>query len=447
MLSSVQIKNMCFYLADELKTSFPNFFIGTSKTVRLIINKKNIPTSEYVYANKIKNNEWNISEASSKKAKLLLTKTWVDQYIIENQNPILEYKIAPNKIELEETEKFRDVNGNIIEIETLGERHHNKIYFSVHDISVGFDMANLNQIITHTDRGYEKEKHYDVFIKPELIIDQHGTNKIIPNQRRLYLTFLGLTRVLFASKNKNADYFQTWAIEKLFTIQMGTEQQKEILATNILNVNLESFRAVFKKHATKFPSIYLFTLGTVGELRETFNISLEIDDKLIVYKYGFTDDLYRRIKEQNDDYGKLRNVVVSVSIFHIIDTKYTSEAEDDLRQFFKNMNKTLDIEGRKELIALNSKELETVKKEFRHIGKDYSGNTQELQTQIQDLTIKLEKQELKIEKQELQHKLEIQELQHKNKDMQNIHEIELLKKEMIIQQQKAKIEYNELLCR
>ena len=183
----------------------------------------------------------------------------------------------------------------------------------------------------------------------------------------------------------------------------------------------------------------MLALGTVAELRETFNISPDIDDKMIVYKYGFTDDFPRRIKEQQDDYGKLPNVNISVAVFHIIDTKYTSEAEDDLRQFFKNMNKTLEIDGRKELVVLSStKELETVKKEFRHIGNDYAGNTQELQNQIKELTVKNEKQEL-------QHKLEMQELQHKNKDMQNIHEIELLKKEMIIQQQKSKIEYNELL--
>ena len=31
--------------------------------------------------------------------------------------------------------------------------------------------------------------------------------------------------------------------------------------------------------------------------------------------------------------------------------------------------------------------------------------------------------------------------------MQNMHEIELLKKEMIIQQQNAKLEYNELLLK
>ena len=442
-MKAFQIKNMLFYSADELKTSFPNFFIGTSKTVRLIVNKKNIPTTEYIYANKIKNDEWNISDASSKKAKLLLTKTWVEQHIIKE--PILEeeekkYKIAPNKIELEENEKFRDVNGKVIEIETLGERHHDKIYFSVHDISVGFDMPNLNQIITHKERGYDKEKHYDIFIKNELIIDQHGTNRIIPNQRRLYLTYLGLTRVLFVSKNKNAEYFQKWAIEKLFTIQMGTKLEKERLGTSILQINLESFRAVFKKHANKFPCFYLLALGTVGELRETFNISEEIDDKMIVYKYGFTDDFPRRIKEHQDDYGKLPNVNISVAVFHIIDTKYTSEAEDDLRQFFKNMNKTLDIDGRKELVFLNTKELETVKKEFRHIGNDYAGNTQELQKQIQDLNTKNEKQEL-------QHKIETQELQFKIRDMQNTHEIEILKKEMIIQQQKAKLEYNDLLLK
>ena len=449
-MKSFQIKNMLFYSADELKTSFPNFFIGTSKTVRLIINKKNIPNTDYIYANKIKNDEWNISDASSKKAKLLLTKSWVEQHIIKEKETILEglqekeeeYKIAPNKIELEDNEKFQDVNNKVIEIETLGERHHDKIYFCVHDISVGFDMPNLNRNLLNKEGGYEKGIHYELFIRNELPINELVPN--IPNKnkniRKLYLTYGGLMRLLYISRNKNAEHFQKWANKQLFTIQMGTEQQKEQLGTNLLQINLDSFRSVFKKHANKFPSIYLLVLGIVAELRETFNISPEIDDKLIVYKYGFTDDLQRRIKEHQDDYGKLPNVNISVAVFHIIDTKYTSEAEDDLRQFFKNMNKTLEIDGRKELVVLNIKELETVKKEFRHIGKYYAGNTLELQNQIQELTVKNEKQEL-------QHKLEIQELQHKNKDMQNNYEIELLKKEMLIQQQKSKLEYNELLLK
>ena len=445
-----QINNMFFYSADELKTSFPNFFIGTSKTVRLIVNKKNIPIADYIYANKMKNDEWNVSDASSKKAKLLLTKSWVDQHIIKEngKESILEkeveveneYKIAPNKIELEENEKFRDVNDNVIEIETLGERHHDKIYFNVRDISVGFDMPNVSKTILHKESsGYEMGIHYETFINTVVLNKHLGTN-IIPNQKQLYLTYSGLMRLLYVSRNKNAEYFQKWANKQLFTIQMGTKLEKEVLGTNLLQINLESFRAVFRKHPNKFPCIYLLALGTVGELRETFNISPEIDDKLIVYKYGFSDDMDRRLKEHNNDYGKLPNVNISVSLFHIIDTKYTSEAEDDLRQFFKNMNKTLTTQNqnRKELVILNNKELETVKKEFKHIGNDYAGNTQDLQKQIQDLNSKMEKQEL-------QHRLEIQELRHTTKDMQQNYEIELLRKEMLIQQQNAKLEYNELL--
>ena len=442
---SFQIKNMFFYSADDLKTSFPNFFIGTSKTVRLIVNKKNIPITDYIYANKMKNDEWNVSDASSKKAKLLLTKTWADQHIIKDSLGEEEYKIAPNKIELEENEKFRDVNGNVIEIKTLGERHHEKIYFCVHDVSIGFDMPNLNRNLLNKEGGYERGIHYELFIRNELPINELVTNishKNDKNIRKLYLSYVGLMRLLFVSRNKNAEYFQKWAIDKLFTIQMGTKFEKERLGTNLLQINLESFRAVFRKHPNKFPCIYLLALGTVGELRETFQISLDIDDKCIVYKYGFSDDMDRRLKEHNNDYGKLPNVNISVSLFHIIDTKYTSEAEDDLRQFFKNMNKTLTTQNqnRKELVILNTKELETVKKEFRHIGNDYAGNTQDLQKQIHDLHSKMEKQEL-------QHRLEIQELRHTTKDMQQNYEIELLRKEMIIQQQSAKLEYNELLLK
>ena len=283
-------------------------------------------------------------------------------------------------------------------------------------------MPNIKKIILNPDKdGYSINEHYSFFT-----IQKRTSGDILNSKKELFLTYEGIIRLLYVSRSKNAANFRNWATEKLFTIQMGTVENKEILGTNILNVNIESFRAVFKSHASKFPCIYLLELGTVKNLRSIFDISLDINDNLIIYKYGFTDNMERRLFEHNNDYGKLKNININLATFHIIDVKYTSEAENDLRQFFKNMKKTLNIDGRKELIAIDKDELKTVIREYKHIGMDYIGATFELQNQIKDLEIK------------------INNLYNEIKEINLKHELELIKKDMIIQDQMSLLKYKDL---
>ena len=76
MPNAFAVGNNMYYLADELKEFYPKFFVGTSKTIRVIIERKKIPEYDYIYA--IKGEEWNVLDATSKKAKLLISKNWVD---------------------------------------------------------------------------------------------------------------------------------------------------------------------------------------------------------------------------------------------------------------------------------------------------------------------------------------------------------------------------------
>ena len=79
--------NMLYYLADELKKINPLYFAGTSKTIRKIIERKNIPNTEYIYATTFKK-QWKICDTSCKKGKLLLNKNWCDLNIQLNNNTI-----------------------------------------------------------------------------------------------------------------------------------------------------------------------------------------------------------------------------------------------------------------------------------------------------------------------------------------------------------------------
>ena len=198
--------------------------------------------------------------------------------------------------------------------------------------------------------------HYKKFLRISLINYESSPNET-GNLQALYLTYFGLVRMLITTRNKIAEQFQKWAMKTLFTIQIGNEIEKEELGTKILNINIETYRNVFKTHSTSLPCVYLTELGKVKDLKDTFNI------RDYIYKFGFTDDIDRRLSEHQSDYGKLKNVNLQLTKFTIVEQRYKVEAEKDLRQFFETFNKRLIIKINKLLKnQLKIQELEHINK-------------------------------------------------------------------------------------
>ena len=358
---------------------------------------------------------------------------------------------APEIFELTDEEKFKDVDGNVLQIETRGERHHNKIYFNMTDVSKVFGMHNLRTSLLHKDKGYERNVDYKLFNLKG--VPQKG--KKTTNKKRLYLTYEGMLRLLFVSRNPNASIFRKWATTIIYTHQMGTDEEREVLGADLMKISLKPFKQMMKGHAGKFPCVYLFELGTVGTLRELYSISSNIPDDTFVYKYGFTDDLPRRFTEHNNDYGKLKGVNVSLSLFTFIEEKYMSEAENDLRQFFNAFDKALPVDKHRELITLNIKELKQIRKQFENLKTEYSGSAHGLQTMIEVLTKKYEN-----EMKEFLHQQKIKEIEHekeiinKNREYETNdlkHKLDYEKqigiincKDLVIENQKMEIKYKDL---
>lgn len=458
-----------YYNSKDLLGYKPEFYYGCTSKPRNIISRKNIPKDEYAYATFEKlTKKWNPTDESCKKAQLLISKKWVDQFYFQlksdeketlYQKPIQlqqfttplpsqcdsqkecdddesklknekighvevddeeeesnekegqqdrEIENAPPILHLDDSEKFHDADGNIIEIETRGERHRKKIYFKVKDVSIGFGMPSLSKnILRHkyvdVENGYEYGLHYKAFKR----VPSGESNK---QEMALYLTYKGLLRVLFVSRNKNVDKFQDWAEEKLFTIQMGTRDQKIKLGAEILNTSPRTLKAIFDKHASTFPSIYLMSLGKVRELRETFGIPADKPDDSTVYKFGFSEDLARRVMELESEYSKLPGVTMQIATFQIIDVKYTSEAENEVRDtcsaFEVRVKKT--TQGFNELIVLDDKQFANLKKLYRRIGDEFAGATLGLQKQIKDYENELMRLKLEMQYKDDLHKKDIE---------------------------------------
>ncbi len=456
-----------FFLAEDLKIFNPDFFAGTSKGIRKIIEKKFIPDSEIIFANEVKN-KWNICTSSSKKAKLFISKSWcennffkknsnkkeiiqeiqaqeeqkeiIEELNIDENNNCAENEVienAPNIINLDDEEKFKDADGNVIDIETRGERDRKKIFFKVKDIMNGFEMPNLKQSLLDNKKGnYERNIHFKTFNRK---ITVGNSDHKQPNKKQktsLYLTYKGFLRVLFVSRNKNAEKFQDWAEEKLFTMQMGNQDKKEELGCEILNMDVKAYRAVFKNHACDFPCIYLLKLGQVKDLRSTFNIDPIVTDNLCIYKFGNSNNIERRMLEHQNDYGKMKNVKLEMSIFHFIDSKYLYEAETDIKQFFKNFKKSIEVDGRNELVALDEDGLKQTKNLYRMVGSGYSGATEGLQKKIAkiEMEYKESRHQLQIDLLKKDMEIERRDLIIKNKDM------EIQNRDLIIQIRDLQIE-------
>ena len=462
-----------YYNSKDLNEYNPEFYYGCKSKPKTIIMKKKIPESDYVYAN-LKLSEWKLTTADCKKSQLLISKEWVDKYyfkvepvtiqeverndesvvvVVENVGTIEETKEdeiekAPPLLHLKDEEKFKDCDGNIIEIETLGVRHEDKIYFKVKDVSVGFGMPNLYTTILHKEHGYERNIDYKTFFKRVKLSNQHSSTI----KKCLYLTYEGLLRVLFVSRNKNATLFRKWATNKLFTIQMGSKEEKIKLGTDVLNISIKTYKAVFDTYASKFPCIYLLSLGKVKDLRETFGIDASVPDDSIVYKFGFTDDLERRLGEHQTKYGKLKNVNINLACFHTVDVKYTSESEAKIREMTKAYSSLLNVDGYNELISLNKTQFEFIVELYESTGRKYMGNTAGLQKEIEDLKKEIQSLHDEIKDLKLQFNMEM-----KDKETQFIiglkdKDKELLEKDLIIQKEihekntlKTQLETNEII--
>ena len=407
----ITIDNNNYILGDYILINAPIYSKGC-RSSRDLVRTKKIEASKFIYVKKV-NDIWIKTEGKSVKFDKVIIKEDIIKPIPElnNKNQMINddngIEKAPDIIHLEDDEKFKDNDGNILNIETLGERKVENIYFKVKDIMIGFEINNLNETLIDTRNSYKINIDYKFFF-----INKSVTNRIIQVKKELYLTYRGLLRVLFVSRSGKVDYFIKWATEKLFTIQMGTKNNKEKLVGDILGVSAKVLKEVFNCETNSIPCVYLFTLGYVKDLRISMNIDAKYNDDSIVAKYGFTKELSRRTNEHIKTYNKINGCNLKLKYYSYLDPQYISNGENDIKDFILALNLKLSYENYDELIVIPKEYIKIISEKYDHIGKKYSGHISELITKIKEL-------EDKYEKQELQHKYEIQTIKYEKDKLNN----------------------------
>ena len=415
---SINYNNKDYIEGSYILNNAPNYSKGCRGT-RDLIKKKDIDTIKYIFA-RLKEDKWLVTDGKSVKYdKVFFKKTFIysipelkndnNKKTITDDNSIQK---APEIINLNDSEKFKDENGNIIDIETRGERSVDKIYFRVKDVMNGFQMDRLDDVITdkRVKDGHTKGIHYELFICKKS--DEPVKNKI--SKPELFLTYEGLLRVLFVSRSPKVKPFIKWATETLFTAQLGTIEQKQELVSTILGTNAKVIKEVFNADRNTLPCVYLFTLNTVGNLRESMNIDPKYSDDSIVAKYGFTKDLARRTGEHINKYNKINGVNLKLKYYSYVDPQYMSNAETDIKDYMIGFETKIDFEKEDELVIIPIKLLKMVERQYELIGKSYMGHISELITKIKELEDKSDKDKLNFQI-ELQNEKYKNELLHRPK--------------------------------
>jgi len=333
---------------------------------------------------------------------------------------------APEIIELKEHEKFRDDEGNIIEIETRGEREHDKIYFRVKDVSKGFGMERLRDTLIDENTKYVKNKHYIFFnckIPQEMV-------KKTSIKKELFLTYEGILRVLFVSESGKTSRFIKWATKTLFTVQLGTQEQKINLFSSTLGIHSSAVKEFFNADASTLPCIYLFSLGYVKNLKESMKLDSSLEDDSIICKYGLTKDLKRRTTEHEKSYGSIKGSELYLKHYSYIDPVFLYTAETDLKSFMGALKLNCIYENKEELVVIPNNLSKIIEKQYMQLSKSYIGHVSELSSRIKELEDKNEKQELQHQNELLKSQKEIQELKHKHEILTKEYEYNLLKKEL-----------------
>ena len=407
------IRNNEYILVENIFNKAPVYCKESRNGRELIKNKK---ITDYIYA-KIKDGIWIQSDGKSYKYdKILIKKSFVETIKeINEPDKISEeskYEILPHIIELENNEKFKDTNGNIINIETRGERNVNNIYFKVKDVMIAFDINRLNETLIMTNTIYQEIIDYKYF---NLNTHNSVVNKQI--KKELYLTYRGILRVLFVSRNGKTDNFIKWATETLFTVHLGEQKEKEELSATLLGVDVKNIKSVFSTSAEKTPCVYLFMIGNANKLlKET-----KYNDNDIICKFGYTNDLVRRTNQHYKTYKKEFNVDIELLLFSIIDPQYICQAETSISHYF-NDNKlsgySIKEVEQTELIIVNQKSISQIKEHYRLIQNSYIGHYKELNDKIVNLEkeILIEQNQHEITKKN--HELTKKELEFTKKEME-----------------------------
>jgi hypothetical protein len=333
----------------------------------------------------------------------------VDDIFFDNTDEIIEKDIDIDDTldckQNDETYFFRDIHEDDIisynEFDNIRFVTGNKCKKTYARVS---DIENIFKINIYDYKEYiGKEQKY---------IDVDNADK-----KELFLTYEGLLRVMFVSRSSKTQAFTKWMVEKLFTIQLGTTEQKQELASDMIGISAKSLRQVLSTSTTDVPCIYVFSLGKCKTLRKIMKISKDVPDNYTIIKYGYTDDLAELTKEYIEKYESISEIKLELMNYTYIDPKYLSNAEKDIKEFFENSEIPIEYEQFIDLVAIDPLHVKHTSLQFKYMVVEYAGCVKNFIKKIENLNEKNENLKKDVKKDDKNYELN-------TKNLKKIHELE-----------------------
>jgi hypothetical protein len=381
-----QLNDCEYYSYDDLHVNYPSLTKGCGSK-KDFIERNDIPYNYWRYARMVKGILTETEGKSRTVDKLYVWKNHVDEVMIKGLAKIVP---KPVTIHLSVDEMFKGPDGELLEIEVVGERTMKGIYFRLEDVSVAFNMKKLDNVVTRCDRNsYTKDIHYKSFTT--FVTTTNGgktakkTAKKVSNKTELYLTYLGLIRAIFTTRSPLAMPYVEWACETLFAVQMGDIKQKRLLAEKITGITPATLKELGKTNVTTMPCVYLFSIGTVKNLRKSMGLGKEYKDQDSVYKLGYTNNLPRRADDHDKNYGQIEGAAIKLVYHSYIDVRYIAEAEAVIKKIFTELGLRIKYEKYTELAVIPADRMSRVKEHYVTIGTMYMGCVKELTAKMVEM--------------------------------------------------------------
>ena len=190
------------------------------------------------------------------------------------------------------------------------------------------------------------------------------------------------------------------------------------------------------------PSIYIFSLGKVKELRESLSITNEHNDDFVVAKYGYTKDFTNTTETLREKYKHIDKVDLQLLQHYYIDQKHIFKAEKEIRDTLVYHHYQPYNMG--EFIIIPTFMKHTIQHIYGIVSQKYIGKNVFIMNKLREHELVLLQQ-----KNRLEHTIEI----NKHNTEQSIHklehtikinkldtEISIIKLERIINEQKKDME-------
>jgi len=241
----VRLNSKIYIQAEEIVRMHPEVFKEGKKKARQILEFKRIPQDDYIFGSNVKAG-WKVSTKENCKAKLLITQSWLEEYLrsavsqkestpeIQSEATVSDIRDAPPILDLTESEKFKDHQGKILEIEVRGKREEDECFFRVRDVARCFNDIRCQDHILEKTTGYSPQDHFLFFYRL--------SNRDNSRTKELFFTTKGILKYLLTTNIKNR-----FSYGNIYIIQT-----REFLQSDIFKIGRTRFST--NKRLKQYPS-------------------------------------------------------------------------------------------------------------------------------------------------------------------------------------------------